>query len=163
MGTAVRLLLGFIGTLLARIEDLESTNGLEKATEIQIFVDVSKLEPGTKITIRKGNNGMATTTLQNDFKLPLAIAPTDKKGNPALVEDIVWSTSDPTIATVVASADGLSAEVIPADNLGAVQIKVTADSKIGTEENFLTGLSDIEVMAGEAVNLGIVAGTPVPV
>lgn len=163
MGTSIRLLLDFIRILLARIEQLEASSGLEQATGLKILVDVSKIEPGTRITIHRKENGNVSTTLQNDFKLPLVIAPTDKKGNPALVENISWSTSDPNIAAVTASADGLSAEVVPGSGLGAVQVKVTADAKIGTEEKLLTGLYDIEVVAGEAVNLGIVAGTPVPI
>ncbi len=111
-----------------------------------------------------------TNTIKGDLKMliitdsqqcDLAIKPIDRKGKPAQVDGVpVWASSDVTIATVEPAADGLSALVKAADNLGPVQISVTADADLGTGIENITGVLDIEVAAGKAVSLAIIAGTP---
>lgn len=92
----------------------------------------------------------------------LTIKPVDKKGNPAPVDGVpVWATSDDTKATVAPAVDGLSAVVSAVGPLGAVQISVSADADLGTGVKSITGLLDIEVIAGEAAALAIEAGAPV--
>lgn len=94
-------------------------------------------------------------------QVDLAIKPVDKKGFPAQVDGVpVWATSDPTIATIEPSADGLSAVVKAATALGSVQISVSADADLGAGVETITGLLDLEVAAGKAVSLAIIAGTP---
>lgn len=101
-------------------------------------------------------------SLRNDMKLPVSLAPADKFGNPAPVEGVTFESSDTSLATVNVSPDGLSAEVVPVGPVGTLQLKVTADPKIGPEVGVLTGLLDIEILAGEAVTLTINPGAPVP-
>lgn len=93
----------------------------------------------------------------------LSISVTDAKGNPAQVEGApVWSSSEAAFASVEASADGMSAVVksVGPVTTSPVQINVTADADLGEGVVPLVGLLEVSVIAGEAVNVGIVAGTP---
>ena len=56
--------------------------------------------------------------------------------------------------------DGLSAVVSATNNLGSVQIKVTADVDLGEGIELITGILDLEIAGNKAVSLGIIAGTP---
>jgi len=110
------------------------------------------------------------TTIKGDLKMliltdtqecDLAIKPVDKKGNAAQVDGIpVWTTSDATIASVTPAADGLSAVVKAADNLGSVQVGVTADADLGEGVEPIGGVLDVEIAAGKAVSVTVIAGTP---
>lgn len=102
------------------------------------------------------------TILTATQKVPCTIDPRDSKGNSAPVDGVPqWASTNPSVATVVPSADGLSAEVIAA-GLGTTQIQVTADADLDAgETRELTGTLDIEVRPAEAVTLGISAGAPV--
>jgi hypothetical protein len=66
----------------------------------------------------------------------------------------------PTIAKVTPSEDGLSAVVAATDNLGFVQIRVSADADLGEGVEPITGVLDLEITGGKAVSFGIIAGTP---
>ena len=96
--------------------------------------------------------------------IPLMIASAaDAAGNVidlALIGTVVWSSSDETIATIEAQADG-SVIVKPTGKAGTVQISATGDSDPNTPEGFV-GLIEITYLAGEVavVNLqvGDVAG-----
>jgi hypothetical protein len=111
-----------------------------------------------------------TNTIKGDLKMliltdaqevDLAIKPLDRKGKPAQVDGIPeWTSSDPTIAKVTPLEDGLSAVVAATDNLGSVQIRVTADADLGEGVEPITGTLDLEIAGGKAVSLGIIAGTP---
>ena len=98
--------------------------------------------------------------MTNSQEVDLAIQPLDKRGKPARVDGIpAWSSSDPAKVEVVASDDGLSC-VAKALNNGTVQISVSADADLGDGIRALTGTLDLEIVSGEAVTLGIIAGTP---
>lgn len=97
-----------------------------------------------------------------DQKVALAIQPVDKYNNPAPVENIVWATSDETVLTVAPSEDGLAAMVVATGKMGTAQISVTADAKIGEGISEIVGVISFDVKGGEAVALGITAGTPEP-
>jgi hypothetical protein len=99
--------------------------------------------------------------LTDSQQVDLAIKPLTKKLHPAQVDGVpVWSSSDPAVATVEAAADGLSAVVKAADNLGPAQISVTADVDLGEGVNPMTGLLDIEVVGGGAAAISIIAAVP---
>jgi hypothetical protein len=98
--------------------------------------------------------------LTNSQEVDLAIQPLDARGKPAQVDGVpVWTNSAPTKASLVVSADGLSCIVKALDN-GSVQIGVSADADLGTGVKTITGLLDIEIVSGQAVTMGIIAGTP---
>jgi len=98
--------------------------------------------------------------LTDTQKCNLAIDPRNAKGQPAPVDGIPqWSSSNPGVCDIQPAADGLSAYVF-AVGTGASQISVTADADLGAGVRNLTGTLDVEVRAGEAVTMGIAAGTP---
>lgn len=98
--------------------------------------------------------------LSDSQKCDLSISPVDKKGKHAPLDGIPdWTSSDDTVATVVASTDGLSA-VVTAVDLGSCQINVSADADLGAGVVALSGALDVTVVGGQAVSLSIGTGTP---
>src|SRR5262245_57486950 len=98
-------------------------------------------------------------TLPVDHFVKMKVSYKDAAGNPATVDGpVTWSSSDSTIATVVAdTADDKQCKVTPL-KLGQVQVVARADADLGQGVRDLITTSDIEVVAGEAV-----AGTIEPV
>jgi hypothetical protein len=93
----------------------------------------------------------------------LSIAVVDAKGNPAPVEGIPeWASSEPAFATVTPAADGMSALVkaVGPITTAPVQVNVTADADLGAGTTPIVGLLEVSVVAGQAVSVGITAGTP---
>ena len=83
--------------------------------------------------------------LPNDRNAQLSVSGVDSEGNPAELEGVTYTSSNPDVATV--DETGLVTSV----SVGSAQISVTADARLGEGEVLLTGLLDIEVIAGEAV------------
>lgn len=101
--------------------------------------------------------------LTNAQKVGLSIQPVDQYGNAARVDGVpAWSVSDPSIGTLTAAEDGLSAEFVTAGPVGLVQVSVQADADLGEGVRHLTGTLDIQVEPSEAVSLSVVAGEPGP-
>jgi hypothetical protein len=94
-----------------------------------------------------------TTTQQ----IPYTIAPTDRKGRPAPVENVVWASSNTEVATVTASEDGLTGLVVGLVP-GAVTISVTADADMGEGVTELAGVAELTVTPAAAVSVTLVAG-----
>lgn len=99
--------------------------------------------------------------LTDTQQVPLTAAFEDKAGNPANVDGApVWSSSDTTVLTVAAAADGLSATAVATGKLGPAQVSVTADADLGSGTTSISGVLDVTVQAGAAVAANISAGTP---
>lgn len=99
-----------------------------------------------------------------DHKVPASIQPVDAAGNPAAVDGVpVWTSSAPTIVTVIAAVDGMSAEIVPAGLLGTAQVNVQADADLGSGVTAITGILDVQSVAGTAVGLQIQTGAPIPI
>jgi hypothetical protein len=98
-------------------------------------------------------------TLKDTEQVSLTLDPRDARGNPAPVENARWTVSDPTILAL--TANGLQATVLAVGPTGSARVTVTVDAKIGAEQKDLVGMLDVDVVAGEAVSVGIAAGTPV--
>lgn len=99
--------------------------------------------------------------LTDSQQVDLAIKPLTKKGHPAQVDGTPeWSTSNSAVCTVEPTADGLSALVKAAADLGTVQVSVTADADLGAGYVPISGVLDIEVVGGGAATVSIIAGTP---
>lgn len=103
-----------------------------------------------------------TLTLTDIQKVSLSIAPVSAAGNPAPVDSVVWTSSNPEVLTVVASEDGLTAVASTVGPLGNAQVTVVADADLGEGVVELTGILDVVVVGSQAVSLGVVAGTPEP-
>lgn len=67
---------------------------------------------------------------------------------PASVEpgSVVWASSDPTVLTVVAAADGMSFDVTTVAP-GTARLSVTADADLGAGIQTITGTSEDVVVA----------------
>lgn len=103
---------------------------------------------------------MALLVLKDTQQCSLAIAPINAKGRPAPVDGVPqWATSDPNVATITPSANGMSA-VVKANFAGTAQVSVTCDADLGTGKRNITGTLDVRVDAGEAVSVAITPGTP---
>jgi len=121
---------------------------------------------GAKITIQYGGFSITGWGDNMAYKLPddktiaVKVAYVDAKGNAAAVDgDVTWSSSDDAIATVTADgSDSMSALITPVGPLGQVQISVTADADLGEGIRELITITDLEIVAGEAI-----AGTISPV
>lgn len=99
-----------------------------------------------------------------DHKVPASITPVDAKGNPAQVEGApVWTSSAQSIVMVTPAADGLSADITPTGTLGTAQVNVTADADLGAGVTSITGILDVQTVAGQAVSLKINTGEAVPI
>jgi hypothetical protein len=87
-----------------------------------------------------------------DQQVNLSTNFTDAKGNPVTELGSVpaWSVSDAGIATVTASADGLSAVVKPVGALGTVQVNMTVDADPDEDTEEIVGTVDIEFKSGKA-------------
>jgi hypothetical protein len=109
--------------------------------------------------IEKGILNMILTDIQ---KVSLSIQVVDAVGNPAAVEGApVWTSSDPTVLTVTAAADGMSADAVAVGPLGTAQVSVVADADLGTGVTNIAGTLDVQVVASQAVGLTIATATPV--
>lgn len=98
-------------------------------------------------------------TMTVDHFFEASLQPVDSFGNPARVDGVpVWGVSDESILDVGPSADGLSAIVSAVGTVGVAQVTVSADADLGDGVRELTGILDVEVLAGEAVALSITAG-----
>jgi uncharacterized protein YjdB len=103
--------------------------------------------------------------LTDTQKATVTLEPKNSKGNPAPVDGVPqWSSSNPAVATVEPSTDGMTA-VVKAVTVGSTQISAVVDADLdpGTgSENVreITGTLDVDVKASEAVTMGLTAGTP---
>ena len=92
-------------------------------------------------------------------QLPVAVVAEDKFGNPTGAFDSVpvWSLSDDTLGVANASADGLSAVVVPSGKEGTCTLQVLASA----DGKQLSGSLALVLIAGDATQLVLQAGTPV--
>lgn len=148
----MKLVSSFVGVLKGLLELLAYLLSKRKATQINImwiWTDPIKFQFGGKSVI-----------LLDTQKVAAAIQPVDAVGNPAAVENIVWSSSNPAVVSVTQSEDGLSAVVEAVGPLGVAQISVVGDALIGDGVEEIAAVADIEVKAGKAVGLAINFGIP---
>lgn len=90
----------------------------------------------------------------------LSVVAVDARGNVAHVADPRWSSSDEGVVAVVPSDDGMSAIVRAAGPTGNAQVVFRCDADLGEGVVELMGTLDVEVVAGQAVSVSIVAGAP---
>ena len=104
---------------------------------------------------------MAAFILTDSQEVSASIAYVDKAGNPASVEGApVWASSDDSVLTVLAAADGMSATASSTGKLGTAQLTVTADADLGAGVTSLTAMQDFEIIAGAAVAGNFTLGAP---
>lgn len=78
----------------------------------------------------------------------------DGKGNEAPAENLRWRGSDDALITAAADEDGKGAWYTPVGpTTPLVQAILEADPVVGEGEGLLTGLVDLEIIAGDAVTV----------
>ena len=93
---------------------------------------------------------MATAFNTQQFDATLAI--TNAAGAAATVDGVpVWASSDATVLTVTAAADGMSA-IIPCVAPGTARVTVTADADMGAGIVTITGVSEDIVVTLDPAN-----------
>ena len=103
--------------------------------------------------------------INTDQNFPNAVlAISDSRGRPVRVDGSpVWASSDETVLSVTASADGMSA-VIDTVAAGTARITVSADADLGAGIVAITGVSeDVNVTVGSgsaATTVVLNLGTP---
>jgi hypothetical protein len=106
-----------------------------------------------------GEKGM--TKLTNTQQAPIVIRAEDRRGEPAPIADITFSSSDESVVTVTQDANDPATALIKARKAGTAQIHFEGDADLGDGVNKLSGTEDIVVVAGQAVRLTASVGTPV--
>lgn len=102
-----------------------------------------------------------SVVLKDNEKVSVSISPVDAAGNPGKIDGVpVWSSSNETVLTVTPADDGLSAVLTTVGPLGNAQVEVNADADLGEGVKNVSGLIDVEVVAGETVALNPNVGTP---
>ena len=115
-----------------------------------------------KVSKRKEGEASMSLIMTTVQECPLQVVFKDSQGNPAPVENIVWTSSDENIITVTTDAsDPTKAVVAATGTTGTGQVNVQADARVGSGTNEITGLLDVEILSAEATVVEISAGTPV--
>lgn len=102
-------------------------------------------------------------TLTDIQQVSLGVSPKSAAGNPAPIENPIWSVSDSEILTLYVGDDGLTVTAVSTGKLGSCQVMFECDSKIGEGEAPLLAVLDVNVVASEAVNISIVSGSPIAI
>ena len=99
--------------------------------------------------------------ITNEQKVNVTLSPKTDSGKPAAVDGApAWSVVSGD-STVVAAADGLSADLISSDTPGDTTFLIDADADIGEGVESLQDTITLTVAGANAKNLGVVIGTPV--
>jgi hypothetical protein len=101
-------------------------------------------------------------TITNEQKIPVTLAPVTATGKPAKLDGAPTWTVQSGNATVVPSADGLSADLVSADEPGDTEILVSADADLGAGVVTVSDVIRLSVAGAQAASLGLTAGTAVP-
>lgn len=100
-----------------------------------------------------------------DHEILASVNITDKRNHPALVDGPpVCISSNPEVIEVIPTDSPFSFLIRSAGILGTSQITIQADADLSEGERIIFATDTIEVIGGEAANVGIVFGdaTPVP-
>jgi hypothetical protein len=100
-------------------------------------------------------------TLTDIQQVKLKLSGKSAAGNPAMLEDATVTSSDESVVTVAANADG-SFTLASTGKLGTSQIVAKADAQIGDGVAEISGIETIEVVSSQAVVLDLNFEAPSP-
>lgn len=104
----------------------------------------------------------AEASITTEQKIPVTLNIKTDTGKPAKVDGApAWVVISGNAALVV-SEDGLSAEVISADDPGDTTVMVKADADLGEGVEEISDTFTVHVVGATAKNLGLSFGAPVP-
>jgi uncharacterized protein YjdB len=96
--------------------------------------------------------------LKDSQQLPLEVEALDAEGNAAAIT-VTFASSDESIVAITDNGDGSAMAVASPGAAGLGTATVTATAT-GTDGSSLEGSLEIEVIAGDAVSINILPGTP---
>lgn len=100
--------------------------------------------------------------ITNEQKIKVTLTPKTDTGKPAKLDGVpAWEVVSGN-STVVVAADGLSADLVSADDPGDTQFLVKADADIGEGVEEISDIISLGVVGATAKNLGLSAGQPEP-
>jgi hypothetical protein len=105
-----------------------------------------------------GKRAKKMNNLPDNRTLLVAITGEDIKANPAPLDPAaqpVWSVDQPSLATCVPSADGLSAVITPVGPLGSFNVKCSIGAI--NQEPAMIGTCAVTVVASAAVQIALSA------
>ncbi len=110
--------------------------------------------PAVGISFIVGGVEVTQMQMKDNAKLSVSIGAKDALGNPTNLDTNAapsWAVSDASLASAVASADGLTCEVTPVGPLGSFQVQCSI-AAVG-DEPALSGALDVEVIASDATEI----------
>lgn len=108
--------------------------------------------------IVEGDINMVTMTDSQEFII--TASPVDKRGNPAQVDGpLTFTPSDAALLTVTV-INATSARVTAVGPTGTAQVVVGGDADLGAGVVPITGIEDVTIIAGQAVNLAVSSSAP---
>lgn len=100
--------------------------------------------------------------ITNEQKVRVTLSPVTDTGKPAKLDgNPTWEVVSGN-ATVNAAEDGLSAELVSADDPGDTQFLVKADADLGEGVEEISDVVTLNVVGATAKNLGLTVGEPEP-
>lgn len=142
-------------------------------TPLRVLVTGFECDPGTRparvrfgfgvgMPQKKERNRMLELTITNEQKIRVTLSPKTDTGKPAPLDGVpTWEIVTGN-ATLAVAADGLSADLISADDPGDSQVLVKADANIGEGVEEISDVISLRVVGATAKNLGLSAGQPEP-
>ena len=117
---------------------------------------------GPVTTKPKPTDTMLEINITNEQKVNVTLHPVTESGNPAQLDGVpTWEVVSGD-STVTAADDGLSADLISANDPGDTDFIVKADADLGSGVQEISDIIRLHVAGAMAANLGLVAGTPSP-
>jgi len=110
-------------------------------------------------SIIKGDINMIT--INENQKVKLTANPVTAKGNPAVIDGpVTWQVVSGSNFITLTPVDNFSVYAVAVGPVGVATIKASADSDLGTPVSIISNTITVEVVAGPAATLNIIAGNP---
>lgn len=105
---------------------------------------------------------MLTVRITNEEKVKITLHPTTPGGRPAEVDgEPEWEVQAGNV-TLEPSEDGMSCDIISADDPGNSEVIVRADADLGEGVVEISDVIHVQVDSAQATSLGLTAGSPEP-
>jgi len=133
---------------------------ISHAPKNSLAVELNLKETKTKQNWKEKR--MISVTMNDQEMTVLTIAPTDADGDPAAVENVVWTTNNPDVVSLTTGSDPLTCQVYSRGVLGQAEITVEADADLGEGMSPLTETAYVTVIQSMATDLNLFAAAPTP-
>jgi hypothetical protein len=139
--------------LYQQVEQLNS-NLVQVIDLLQEILQAVTPPPAARIVFIVGGKKVTQMQIQDNGSLTVSIAAEDVKGNPVSLDPSAapsWAVDNASLATIVPSADGLSAVVTPVGPLGSFNVQCSIPAV--NAESALQGSLAVEVIASAATQI----------